>query len=60
MADGPMTNDEVAQVVWEAGVGQAVHTEISYDMIADPKLREVWRRAENALEEIEAILEEEE
>lgn len=48
---------EVIGIVDSEGLGYAVQDYLSHDDIADVDLADAWRRAKEALDEIDAILE---
>lgn len=52
-----LSDDDVAAVVEAEGLGYAVQHYMSADRIANPKLRGLWKRAADALDAIDKILE---
>ncbi len=51
------TNREVAEKSRSEGIGYMVTGYLGVDSIADPKLADAWKRAQEAMTEIEKILE---
>lgn len=51
-----LSNDEVAEIVFNEGVGYAVACYMSSDSIVDPKLAKLWDEADLALNNLTEYL----
>lgn len=50
------TNERLREIINNEGIGQAVASTIAPEAVADPKLRALWKRAYDTINEIEDIL----
>ena len=50
------SNDEVADIIENEGLGYAIESYLGYKDIDDPKLAKAWKQAEDAISKIQKIL----